>query len=365
MAGKSATPKAEGPVKVAIAGLGRAGWAIHAEALKPRSDFQVVAAIDQVPERRKEAEATFPGCKAYEDWKTFLKEKNGAELVVIATQSVAHGPMSIEALAAGLHVLVEKPMAMNTKEADKMIAAAKKAKRILTIHQNYRAHPEFNHLKHILQSGILGRIVLIKNSSVNFARRNDWQTLRKYGGGTLNNTCPHTIDQCLQLLGSPVADVWGDLQIGVTAGDAEDHVKVLIRGKNGTVVDMEVTAVCAVKQPQYLIQGTLGTLVSDGSEFLIKYLDPAKLKPLKVVETMAVPDRKYGVIGGDQLEWQEKRVPIAPPEFKLDFYGRLYQSIREGKDLLVTPQSVREVIHTIEWSRKGTKFPGTVPKGKK
>ncbi|MBI3832217.1 MAG: Gfo/Idh/MocA family oxidoreductase [Planctomycetes bacterium] len=346
-----------GPVKVAIAGLGRAGWSIHAMGLKGRQDFQVVAAIDKQPERRAEAEQTFPGCKGYEEWKDFLANPNGAELAIIATQSVAHGPMSIEALKTGLHVLVEKPMAMNVKEADQMIAAAKKAKRILSIHQNYRAHPEFNHLKSIVESGILGKIVELKNSSVHFARRNDWQTLRKYGGGTLNNTCPHTIDQCLQLLGSPVMDVWGDLQKTITSGNAEDHVKVLIRGKNGAVVDMEVTSCCAVKQPQWLIMGTLCTLVREGDEFVIRYLDPAKLPPLKVVDSIAVPDRKYGVIGGETLEWQEKKVQAADPAYKLDFYGCLYDSIRNKKKLLVTPESVREVIRVIALSRKGTKFP--------
>src|ERR1700749_2666406 len=99
-------PKQNGkanPIKVPIAGLGRAGWEIHANIIRGRPDFQVVAAIDKMPERRAEAEKTFPGCVAYEEWKDFLKKPNGAELVVIATQSKAHAPMTRDALKAGMH----------------------------------------------------------------------------------------------------------------------------------------------------------------------------------------------------------------------------------------------------------------------
>jgi predicted dehydrogenase len=342
-----------GPIKVAIAGLGRAGWSMHAETIRKRPDFQLVAAIDSVAERRSEAERTFPGCRVYEKWKDFLKDPNGTELVVVATISTLHAPMTIDALKADMHVVCEKPMAVNLKEADRMIAAAKKAKRILTAHHNHRCDADLNHLISIINSGILGRVFTIKNFAGRFARRNDWQTLKKYGGGTLNNTGPHAIDECLQLLQSAVIKVDADLQACITAGDAEDHVKLLIHGKNKRVIDLEATDACVFSQPKWVVYGTLGTLISTPeNEFHIKFLDPATLPKLKVVDAIAVPERKYGVVGGDTLAWQEKRVPAGPPEFQLNYYDRLYQSIRTGAPLLVTPESVREGIKVIEWARK-------------
>ena len=341
-----------GPIKVAIAGLGRAGWGIHAMIIQKRSDFQLVAAVDSAPERRSEAETTFPGCRAYANWKDFVQDPNGAELAVIATISTLHAPMTIDALKAGLHVVCEKPMALNLKEAERMIAAAKKAKRILTAHHNHRCDADLNHLISIIDSGILGRVFLVKNYSGRFSRRNDWQTLKKYGGGTLNNTGPHTIDQCLQLLQSPVVRVSADLQACITSGDAEDHVKLLIHGKNKRVIDLEATDACAFEQPKWVVYGTLGTLISQGEEFAIKYLDPKSLPKLKVVDAVAVPGRKYGVVGGDSLAWLEKRVPAGQAEFQLNYYDRLYKSIREGAPLLVTPESVREGIKTIALARK-------------
>lgn len=346
--------KASGPIRTAIVGLGRAGWSIHVNGLKDRSDYKIVACIDPEPERRKEAEQLL-GCRTFADWKNFLKDPGDTELAIIATLSTMHTPMSIEALKKGLHVLTEKPMALSLKEAAKMIAAAKKAKTLFTVHQNYRCQGELHQALAIMNSGILGKVFFIKMNWSNFARRNDWQTLRKNGGGTLNNTCPHSIDHALQMMQSPVADVWGDLQAVVTAGDADDHVKILMRGKNGRVIDHEVSNACAVKQPKLMIMGSLGTLVREGDEYLIKHLDPSTLPKLKVDARPAVPGRKYGV-QGEQLQWLEKRLPANPPEMNLDFYTELYKSIRNGKALFIKPEEVYEQMRVNALARKGTRF---------
>ena len=346
--------KSDGPIRTAIVGLGRAGWGIHVAGLKDRNDFKIVTCIDPEAERRKEAEDTL-GCRTHADWKEFIKNPADAELVIIATASGMHVPMSIDALKAGLHVLTEKPMAINLKQARQMIAAAQKAKKLFTVHQNYRCQAELHQALSIMNSGILGKVFFIKMNWSNFARRNDWQTLRKFGGGSLNNTCPHSIDHALQLLQSPVVDVWGDLQAVATAGDADDHVKILMRAKNGRVLDHEVTSACAVKQPKLIIMGSLGSLIREGDEYLIRYLDPKTLPKLKVDARLAVPGRKYGV-QGDNLQWQEKRVPASPAEMQVDFYAELYKSIREGKKLFIKPEEVYEQMRVNAMARKGTQF---------
>jgi scyllo-inositol 2-dehydrogenase (NADP+) len=346
--------KNAGPIRTAIIGLGRAGWGIHVNGLKDRTDFKIVACVDPEAERRKEAEQTL-GCRTYSDWKSFLKNPGDVELIIIATASNTHTPMSIEGLKAGFHVMTEKPMSVNLKEAEKMIAAAKKAKKVFTVHQNYRCQAELHQAMEIIRSGILGKVYYIKMNWSNFARRNDWQTLRKFGGGSLNNTCPHSIDIALQMLESPVVDVWGDLQAVVTAGDAEDFVKILMRGKNGRVIDHEVSSACAIPQSKLMVMGTLGTMSRDGDEYLIKYLDPKKLQKLKVDTRLAVPGRAYGV-QGEKLEWLEKRVPASPADKKLDFYTELYRTLRDGKRLFVKPEEVYEQMKVNAMARKGTKF---------
>jgi scyllo-inositol 2-dehydrogenase (NADP+) len=353
MAGKKAS---RGPVRIALAGLGRIGWGYHAQEIMKRPDFKLAAVIDPDANRLAEARKKVPDVRTYTDWKNFLKESGDIDLAIVATATTMHTAMTIEALQAGLNVLCEKPMALNVKDADRMIAAARKAGRMLTIHQNWRTQAHQHHLVSIMDSGILGRVFLIKKSLHQFSRRNDWQCFRRLGGGALNNHGAHQIDTALVVLQSPVVDVWGDLQRTVNPGDAEDHFKVVLRGRNGRVVDVEYTGACAIPQPRWLVMGSLGTLIEENGEFVIKYLDPAKLKKLKADPRPVPFGVGYGVYGGETLEFQEKRVKADAPEFEVDFYGKLLETLRNGKKPWVTPESVREQLRVLSMARQGTGF---------
>jgi scyllo-inositol 2-dehydrogenase (NADP+) len=342
------------PVRYAVVGLGRAGWNIHVEQLRPRTDAKIVAVVDPVEERRNQAITEF-GCKAYTSLDEMLKQAD-VEVVVVATPSICHGPDVKKAVAAGKHAVVEKPMAMSITEADSMIQAASNAGKKLFVHQNYRFFPNFNHMKSVVESGIIGKVYHIRNYSSGFSRRNDWQTLNKNGGGVLNNTCPHNIDQALQLLGSPVLQVMGDLRQIASAGDVEDHVKAFMRCENGATFDLEVSSSQAVAAalPAWIICGTNGTYTSNGKEATIKWFDP-KAAPALTVHEGPATDRKYG--NDDKLPWQEKTEPAKGPDVG-NFYDNVYGVLRDNKPMAITPESVREVIRVIALIRQGTKFPG-------
>ncbi|MGB7157358.1 MAG: Gfo/Idh/MocA family oxidoreductase [Tepidisphaeraceae bacterium] len=342
------------PIRYGIVGLGRAGWDIHVRELRPRADAKIVAVADPLAERRDQAAAEF-GCKTYSSLAKLLKQDD-VEVVVIATPSVSHAPDTKKALAAGKHVVVEKPMAMSVAEADAMIAASNAAGKKLFVHQNYRFRPEFTHLKETIDSGILGRIYQVRQTLFSFVRRNDWQTLAKNGGGVLNNTCPHFIDQLLQLMGGHVTQVMGDLQQIASSGDVEDHVKAFLKCDNGCTADMEISTAQNVSPapPKWTLCGTHGTLASDGKLSTIRWFDPAQVAPLPVIDGPA-QDRKYG--NADQLPWQEKTIPAEGSD-KSVFYDNVFGVIRRGEPMRIDPQSVREVIRVMAMIRKGTKFSG-------
>jgi predicted dehydrogenase len=348
------------PIRYGIVGLGRAGWEIHVRQLRDRADARIVAVVDPVAERRDQAEKEF-GCRSYAQLAQMLKQAD-VEVAVIATPSVMHGPDTKKAFKALKHVVVEKPMAMSVAEADGMIKAAEDAGRKLFVHQNYRFFPEFLHLKDTAESGILGRLFHIRMNATGFARRNDWQTLSKNGGGVLNNTCPHFVDQILQLIGGRVTQVMGDLQQVASAGDVEDHVKALMRADNGCTADLEISSAENVAQPlpKWILCGTHGTLTSDGKQSTIRWFDPSQVQPLEAIDGPAA-NRKYG--NADQLPWQEKTVPAVGPSAG-EFYDNVSAVIRRGEPIHITPESVREVMRVIAMIRKGTKFPGKVPAGK-
>lgn len=343
------------PLRYAVVGLGRAGWNIHVAGLRPREDAVIAAVVDPLAERREEAEKEF-GCRSYEKLEQLLKDCKDIDVVVVATPSVAHGPDTKKALKAGCHVVVEKPMAMSVAEADSMIAAAKAARKKLFVHQNYRFMREFTFYKDTVDSGIIGNVFHVRNYITHFARRNDWQTLVKNGGGVLNNTCPHFIDQAIQLAGADIAQVMGDLRQIASAGDVEDHVKAFMRAKNGCTIDMEISSSenIATALPKWIICGQYGTLTSDGKNATIRYFDPKKAGKLTVREGAAA-NRAYG--NDDKLPWEEKTVEAVGPDWG-SFYDNVYGVLRDKKKMVVTPESVREVIRVIGAIRKGTKFPG-------
>jgi len=337
------------PVTMAVVGLGRAGWDIHVRAIRGRGDYVLTEVLDLDKSRLAEAQADF-GCKTFADWKTFLR-KSTAELVVVASQSQDHAWMSCQALAAGKHVVVEKPMATKLADVEKMIACAEKSGTVLTVHQSARFFPEYLHIQEQTRRGVLGRIFMIHRNAAGFARRNDWQVFSKYGGGQLNNNGVHIIDQVVQLLDSPVTAVFGDLQQILNPGDVEDHVKVVMRTEKGMVADVEL-AVSALPFPSWVLMGTKGTLVCQGSTSKLRYV-AGKLKLLKPIDAKAVAGRRYGT--GEKIEFVEEEIPAAA-ESKKKYYDYLYDTLRRGKPLFVTPESVWRTMQVLKLARKGTKF---------
>jgi len=342
----------EKPIGVAVTGLGRAGWGIHVRQLRLRSDMRVVAATDPDGERRKQAEAEL-GCKSYVDYGEMLRQGD-VELVVVATPSRQHSVDCQLAFAAGKHVVTEKPIAMNLAEADAMIAAGERAGKRLFVHYNYRFYPEFYHLKEIVDSGILGRIFHVRNYIASFVRRNDWQTLTRNGGGLLNNHGTHNVDQILQLVPGKVTEVMGDMQHIASAGDAEDHIKALMRFDSGATADIEITMAqnVAVPFPKWIICGTCGTATGDNSKTVVRWFDPKAAGAIEVVDG-AARDRKYG--NEDKLPWQEKVIAVEPrPENT--FYDNVVGVLKRGEAMRVTPQSARETLRVLSMIRESAKW---------
>lgn len=345
-----------GEIRTAIVGLGRAGWGLHAGPMSKIDAYKIVAAADMREDRRKEAEDTY-GCRTYESIEPLLKKEKDLDLVVIATQSRAHAKESVMALKKGFNVLSEKPFAVSAKEGKKVIEAWKKSGKIFTVHQSARLGADVVYLKKFLKEDKrIGRVFHIRRSQMGFARRKDWQTLRKFGGGSLNNNGVHGLDACRYILDCEVKDVWGDLQRVNSAGDAEDHVKVMLRAENGTTVDYELTSGCACPSPDWVIYGTLGTLWIESRKVHIKWYDPSDLPPIEPEDTVSASERKYGF--GETIPWKEEVVDL-PPYTGPNFHQLLANTLLKGGDLFVEPTMCREVAEIIERARKGTEFPAT------
>lgn len=338
------------PIRVGIAGLGRSGWNIHARLLEPLTEqFQVAAVVDADAGRRNEAVERFD-CMAYTSYDALLADQ-GVELIIVALPSHLHADLAIAALDAGKHVVCEKPMATSLADADRMVAAAAASEQHLTIFQNRRYDPHFVQVRKLIDSGILGRIVQIRVTASNFGRRWDWQTLKKFGGGTLNNTGPHFIDLVLQLFGdAEPTQIYAHLDRTLTLGDADDHVKLVFQGADTPTIDMEMSAAEAYPGEFWHIMGTQGGLTGSLKQLRWRYIEPDQLPP-RELDTMPTPDRSYN---RDEITWHEgswhadEYTGLGYEAYYLD----LYQTIRNGAPLFVTPESVRRVIWLMEECRR-------------
>ena len=250
------------PITVGIVGLGRAGWTLHLEPILKLSGFKIVAVADPLAERCQEA-AALTGCEQFATIDQLL-EKSDARLVIVATPTSTHYEDGLKVLKAGRHCVVEKPLALETAQADELVSLARERGLGLFVHHSHLHLPAYHHIKGVIDSGVLGDLFSVRVCWGNYARRWDWQTLKKNGGGQLNNTCPHVLSLVLPLLGSPVKRVFADLRNIKDAGDAEDHVHMVLQAESGVTADVVVSSVMALSGPKWILCGSRGTMISDG-----------------------------------------------------------------------------------------------------
>lgn len=343
------------PITTMIVGLGRIGWQHHIREAAKSPHFEVTAAVDTLADRRKEAGKLY-GCATFATIEEALKA-DLAELAVICTRSIDHCEHSLKAFRAGCHVFVDKPAAMSVREMDRMMAAAKKAGKVFTVHQSSRAVDNLRFIRELIDSKLLGKVHWIKRSGLVFYRRNDWQMIKKHGGGMLNNAGVHHIDSVLTLLDAPVKDVWGDLKhTGVCVGDADDFARVSIRSEDGRLIEIEMSYACPFHQPHWLVCGNYGSMLIENAKdgkAKLKYFDPKKTP--KRTRQGAVPQgRKYRM--PEKLPWVEKTVDTTPGKPYGDFYENLYKAIRRGAKPLVTAESVRLTTWVMDQVRKSSQW---------
>ncbi|RTE10092.1 Gfo/Idh/MocA family protein [Paenibacillus whitsoniae] len=346
-------------INVGIIGQGRSGRDIHGNLLVQLPEhYRIAAVADAIPERQERAKQEY-GCKAYATWEEMV-ESEELDLVVNASPSHQHFPISLELLNRGLHVLCEKPLAKTPEEVDRLIEAAEQNNRVLAVFQQSRYQPAFEKLREVIDSGVLGRIVQIDFSLNNFARRWDWQTLQSNNGGSLMNTGPHPVDQALQLFGEGAdPQVLCIMDRANTFGDAEDYVKLIMRGPGKPTIDLEISSTCAFPHEQFNIQGTRGGLHGSSEKLEWKYFAESEAPEQKLTREPLFKSDGTPAYCSEVLPWQTGAWELALPNGKTAFehmteklYLMLYATLVEGKPLEITPQQVRQQLWVMEECRR-------------
>jgi predicted dehydrogenase len=223
------------PVRVGVVGCGKVGG-LHAAALRAVPEAAFVGACDADPARAA-AFAAKHGGAAFPDLDALLRA--GVEAVVIGTPHPAHAAPAVRAAEAGVHVLVEKPMAATLADCDAMLAAAARTGVRLGVISQRRFYEPVRRAKAALDAGklgtpVLGMFLMYSWRDAAYYTSDPWRgRWDTEGGGVLVNQSPHQLDLLLWFLG-PAAEVtgmWANLNHPTVAVD--DTAVAAIRFRSG------------------------------------------------------------------------------------------------------------------------------------
>lgn len=234
-------------IGTAIIGPGKVAHT-HAHILAALPQSQLVAVCGRNRERT-EAFAAQYGARAYTDLRTMLHQQD-VQMVVVCTPHPQHAEQAILAAEAGVHVLIEKPMAITAAECDQMIAAADSTGVKLGVISQRRLYPAVQRVRAAIDHGklgqpILGTLTLLGWRSAEYYTMDAWRGTRQgEGGGVLVNQAVHQLDLFQWLMG-PIAEVSG-----------------YVANLNHPTIEVEDTAVAVVR----FVNGALGAIVASNSQ---------------------------------------------------------------------------------------------------
>ena len=194
----------ERTVRVAIIGCGGIANGKHMPSLAKLKNVQMVAFCDIIPERAEKAAKQYgvEGARTYTDYKELLKDES-IEVVHVCTPNRSHSFITVDALEAGKHVMCEKPMAINSAEAKKMIDAAKRTGKKLSIGYQSRQRADSKYMKLEADNGTFGDIYFAKAHAIRRRAVPTWGVFlnkEEQGGGPLIDIGTHALDLTLWMM---------------------------------------------------------------------------------------------------------------------------------------------------------------------
>ena len=266
-------------IRFAVVGLGRMGRGQIREILKNApARYELAAVCDITAERMEGLPAEWGNeYRKYTSVDELLKD-GSVDLVSLATRHLDHVPMALKVLDAGKACMVEKPVAPNVAEMEKLRQAAHKHPGKLFLRHNRRFEPAFVKARELIGRGVLGDVQYIRLCrAVGYCRRNDWMTSPEQFGGLLTNWGPHLIDQALRLIDAPVTEVWADMRRVISIGAGDDMSRIMLRGANNRLAEIELSGVCTTQGRELEIIGSRGTLYYEGGAKTVhvRMVDPA------------------------------------------------------------------------------------------
>lgn len=290
-------------LRLGIIGCGGIANGKHMPAEKRNPRAEMVAFCDIIPERAQKAKEEYgtEDSAVYTDYKELLKDET-IDAVLVLTHNKEHCRITVDALNAGKHVLCEKPMATTYEEAVKMIEAAKKNNKVLTIGYQNRWRPDSMYMKQMAKDGEFGEVYYAEAIAIRRRAVPTWGVFideEKQGGGPLIDIGTHALDLTLHMMdnyepaycvgktfhklnkNTETGNAWGDWD--VDRFTAEDSAFGFIVMKNGAVIYLKsswalnmadpkeaITTICGDKAGADMLDGLRINGVKNGRQYIMK-----------------------------------------------------------------------------------------------
>ena len=336
-------------INVAVIGFGFAGRVFHSPILSSLKHFQIIKVYTSSPDNIAMAKSLYPSTECVSDIKAVMVDER-TELVVIAAPNTQHFALAKEALEAGKHVVIDKPFTVTSQEADELIKLSEKQGRVLSAYQNRRWDSDFQTVKKVVESGVLGTLVECEIHMDRYRKsikERAWREEAIPGSGLLYDLGSHLIDQALVLFGAPDA-VTADLRMQRPSAKNIDsfelilhYPKLKVTLKSGMLVRAEL--------PRYILLGENGSFVKYGLDIQEEDLKSG-LTPLTKANWGEEPETLYGTINTTVKGLDiSGRVKSEPGDYRR-YYENIYHAIHGQEELIVTPFQAKAVIRIIEYA---------------
>lgn len=346
---------ADGPLRVAIAGYGLAGRVFHAALVAATDGLEVAAVVTNDPAKREALASEHPGARAVDRLDAALDD---ADLVVVASPNRFHVELAEQAIDAGKHVVVDKPLAVTARQARALDARARKRGVVLCAFHNRRWDDDFLTLRREVRAGRLGDLVTL------VSRFDRWRPAIKAGawreradpadgGGLLLDLGSHLADQAIQLLG-PVTHVYAELDVTRPKAQVEDEVFLSLIHETGARSHLHAGVHAADGPPRFRALGTKGA-------YVVRGLDPQEaqlrdgLHPDDPGYGRRAPEDAATFHDGTGTAGRLTMEPGAWPAF----YAGVRDAIRDGAPPPVPAADAVAVLDVLEAARESARS-GTV-----
>ena len=250
-------------IRVGLLAYGAIGHE-HNQAVQNTDRLELLAVCATNPERVEAALELAPDATTYSDAAAML-DSGLLDLVVISTPPNSHYQWAKESLLRGIHVVLEKPMALTADQCDELILLASEKGLMLVVYQNRRFDDDFITMREIIRSGEIGDIYHYDSFVGGYSRPCDyWHSDVDVSGGAIFDWGSHFIDQILNIIPDDVAHVSGQnhkrVWNHVTNADHAHVTVTFTSGKQATFVHSDLAA---ARKPKFYVLGTEGAIIGD------------------------------------------------------------------------------------------------------